>query len=128
MSHFCFQIPAEAVQKMRKIYLDIRKDYDPFEVFGCDRYLHEWGICVAPEFRRLGIAVNIFNSLTKIGQAYGLKGTMIMFTRTESQLVAEKSGFKLYNEIVYSEYKDEEGNVIFPVEGTKSLKFMGKLF
>lgn len=108
--------------------MDIRRNHNPFEILGSDLYLHEWGICVAPEYRRLGIALNILHTLTKIGEAYGLKGTMIMFTRTESQKLAEKAGFKLYNEIVYSEYTDDEGNVIFPVEGTKSLKFMGKLF
>lgn len=113
---------------MRKIYMDIQKNHNPFEVLDCDRYLQEWGICVAPKFRRLGIATNILNTLTKIGQAYGLKGTMILFAGIKSQLVAEKSGFKLYNEIVLSDYKDEEGNVLFPVESTESVKFMGKLF
>ena len=113
---------------MRQIHRDIRVNSDPYEILGSDRFLHEWGLCVAPDFRRLGIATNILNSLAIVGKAYGLKGTLIMFTRTESQKVADKCGFKVYNEIEYAEYKDDAGNVLFPVQGTKSLKFMGKVF
>lgn len=125
---FGHQVTGKAINKKKKILLDIRRDFNPFEILGSDYYLQEFGLCVAPEYRRLGIALNILNTLTKIGRAYDLKGTMILFTKNESQKLAEKSGFKLYNEIVYSEYKDKEGNVIFPVEGPKSMKFMGKLF
>lgn len=123
-----FQVPGEAIQKSKKIYRDIRKNNDPFEILKTDIYLHEWGLCVAPEFRGLNVGLNILASLKNIAKTFDLPGSFIMFTRIQSQILAEKVDFKLYNEIVYSEYKDENGEVIFPVVGTRSLKFMGIMY
>lgn len=110
---------------MSKIYKDIRINTDPFEKLSLDAYIHDWGLVVKPEFRGMDIGYNILLSLEKLAKAFDIKGSMIMFTRIHSQVLAQRAGFKLYNEIVYSEYKDEQGQVVFPVEGTKSLKFMG---
>lgn len=110
---------------MKKIYKDIRIDADPFEKLGTDTYLHDWGLCVKPEYRGLNIGFNILLSLEKIAKAFGIAGSMQMFTRIQSQILAERVGFTLYKEIVYNDYKDENGEVIFPVEGNKSVKMMG---
>lgn len=110
---------------MKKIYNDIRINAEPFEILATDTYLHDWGLCVKPEYRGLNIGYNILLSLEKLAKGFGITGSMIMFTRIQSQILAERAGFKLYNEIVYDEYKNEDGQVIFPVVGTKSLKFMG---
>ncbi len=119
------QVPG-ALSKFKKIYEDIRAKFDPFEIFKTDTYLHEWGICVTPEYRGLNIGLSILNSLEFIAKAFNLSGTMIMFTSNYSQNIAERAGFKLYNEIVYKDYKDENDDIIFPVQETRSLKFMGK--
>lgn len=113
------------MEKMKKIYYDIRKNIDIFEILHSDKYLHEWGLCVIPEFRGLDVGYNILLSLEKICRTFGIDGSMIMFTCIQSQTLATRVGFKLYNEIVYDEYKDENGQVVFPVEGTKTLKLMG---
>ncbi|XP_065202226.1 uncharacterized protein LOC135832720 [Planococcus citri] len=119
------EVPGEAIQKMSKIYEDIRINTDPFEILGTDKYVHDWGLLVIPQYRGLDIGYNILLSLEKLAKAFDIKGSMIMFTRIQSQILAQRAGFKLYNEIIYDEYKDDQGQVIFPVQGTKSLKFMG---
>lgn len=110
---------------MKKIYYDIRKNCNPFDVLNTDKYLHEWGLCVVPEFRGFNVGFNILLSLRHIAQAFYLTGGFIMFTRIESQILATRVGFRTYVEIEYNEYKDEHGEVVFPVVGTRSLKFMG---
>lgn len=82
-------------------------------------------MCVKPDYRGMDIGYNILFSLENLARAYGVTGCMNMYSRIQSQVLAERVGFKVYNEVFYQDYKDEKGDPMFPIKHTKSFKLMG---
>ena len=73
----------------------------------------------------MNVGYNILATLKKLMKAFDVSGALIIFTRMESQVLASRLGYEVYHELVYSEYKDENNEQIFPVKDHKSVKFMG---
>ncbi|XP_065222901.1 uncharacterized protein LOC135847354 [Planococcus citri] len=119
------KLTGNAMGKLEKIFRDLYHNRDPFEILETDVFLKGLGLCVKPDYQGIGIGYNLLLCLEKLANAYDVKGCMTTFTRIESQILAERVGFKMYNEISYSDYKDEEGRRIFSIEHTKSFKMMG---
>lgn len=105
-----------------------KKSGNLFEALDSNTHFQDWGLCTSPEFRGIGISSAILRTLTSMGQTFKLKGIFIFFTRTSSQKMAEKAGFKVFGEIAYNDFKNEKGQMIIPVTCTEKLKFMVKIF
>jgi len=101
---------------------------DPFEHFGVNEVLRERGLCVAPENRSLGIGTLLFDTFPKLGKSFGVKAAMTQFSSIRSQKIAEKLGYKVYNEIPYKDYKDENGKPMFTSDDTEIIKLMAIKF
>jgi len=122
------QVSENVINLLIGAYHDIRLEANPYDIFNSDVYLHDWGLCVDPAFRGMNVEYNILASLEKLSMAVGIRGALIMFMGTESQLLATSLGYKVYNELVYEDYKDENGEPIFSIAENKSSKFMGIAF
>lgn len=123
---YIFQFPGEKMQQISQVIADIKKNVDSFSILGSETYIQGRALCVKPEYRGLNIGYNIFLTLEKIAKTYHIAGAMFFYSSIGAQTIANRVGFKVYNEIVYDEYKNEKGEVIFPVKGrTKSMKLMG---
>ena len=72
----------------------------------------------------MGISYQFYYALAKLAQTFLLPGAMMCFTSLYAQKSAEKAGFQTLNEIKYEDFKDADGNVIFPIEVSESLKCM----
>ncbi|KAL6954427.1 hypothetical protein U1Q18_051793 [Sarracenia purpurea var. burkii] len=117
-------MPGTVLQKLGQLMDDIQKNHDLFTIFGTDLLVEDIGLCVKPEYSGLNIGYNIVATIEKLARAFDIKACVIVCNSIESQVICEKLGYKLFNEIVYNEYKDDEGRVVFPVQGTKSLKLL----
>lgn len=115
----------DAYRKIKRIIEDLESDCDPFEIIGSNVYIQDWGLAVMPEFRGSEIGYNILACISRMAAAFRIPGAMIMSSKIETRILAHKLGFQTFKEIVYDDYRDDDGNVIFPVTDTKSLKFMG---
>ncbi|XP_065202209.1 uncharacterized protein LOC135832706 [Planococcus citri] len=120
-----FHDPGEKIRKVKRIANDLMNAADPYEILGTDRLLRGFGLCVKPDYRGMDIGYNLLLCLEKLAKAYDVKGCMNMYSRIQSQVLAERVGFKVYNEVFYEDYKDEKGNALFPIKHTKSFKLMG---
>lgn len=107
---------------------DLEKDCDPFQIFGSNVHLREWGMAVSSEFRGYEVGHNIGVSVCRMATALRIPGMLVMPTRIETQIFAERFGFQTFNEIVYDDYRDDDGNVIFPITDAKSFKLMGRKY
>nr|CAD7198633.1 unnamed protein product [Timema douglasi] len=125
-----FELPknlSETVKKATRFWLDyIPKKFDSFEHYGVDHYLSGYGLCVLREFRGQGLGLEILKARFDLAKAVGLEVTVTSFTNISSQILAARVGFEEHAEIVYEEYKDDDGVVLFTDMETRSLKIMGK--
>ncbi|KAL6954428.1 hypothetical protein U1Q18_051794 [Sarracenia purpurea var. burkii] len=116
--------PGQAIQKMKKLMDDLQKNHDFFAIFDTDKLIKDFGLGVKTEYRGLNIGFNIVATIEKLARAFDIKASVIACSTTGSQVICEKLGYKLFNEIIYNEYKDDQGQVVFPIEGTRSLKLL----
>lgn len=79
---------------------------------------------VRREFRQLKIASNLLIALEKMARTFDIQATEIIFNNIKSQRMAEKCGFILLSELPFSDFVDEEGRKILPVDDTQSAKCM----
>ncbi|CAG2061144.1 unnamed protein product [Timema podura] len=125
-----FELPenmSETVKKATRFWLDyIPKKFDSFKHYDVDHYLSAYGLCVLREFRGQGLGLEILKARFDLAKAVGLEVTVTSFTNISSQILAARVGFEEHAEIVYEEYEDEDGVVLFTDMETRSLKIMGK--
>ncbi|XP_065202222.1 uncharacterized protein LOC135832712 isoform X2 [Planococcus citri] len=118
------QIPGNFMPIKDKLFEKLEKNHDPFDIFNTDKVFREYGLCVKPGYEGLNIGYNILFAVEKLAKAFHIKASVITANSIQSQIIADKIGYKTWNEIVYNEFKDNQGRVVFPVEGTKSIKLM----
>lgn len=123
-----FQLPGYVIQKITKFENDLENNHNPFEILAADKLIRDFGICVKSEYRCLDIGYHLAASIEEFSRHFGIGGMVVMCSSVQSQTIAEKLGFKLLNEIVYNEYKDDQGQVIFPIERPKSFKLFMKKY
>lgn len=110
--------------KLFEIDKKLRENIDSKKIFGSERYIRDYGLVVAPEYYGLGISYQFYHALAKLAQTFLLPGAMMCFTSVYAQRSAEKAGFQTLNEIKYQDFKDADGNVVFPIDDSTSLKCM----
>ncbi|XP_065202224.1 uncharacterized protein LOC135832713 [Planococcus citri] len=117
-------IPGDVIQKKHKLIKHLKRNHSPFEIFGADKVIGDYGLLVKSEYNGLGIGYHMLQTIEKVAKAFHIEQCAMVCSNIRSQVMAEKLGYKTLNEIVYDEYKDDQGRVVFPVEGTKSVKYM----
>ncbi|EEB19476.1 conserved hypothetical protein [Pediculus humanus corporis] len=117
---------SEQTRKIFKILEKIEEMNDPYKYYGVNEFLYALGLTVHPAFRGHNLGHEILKARFPLCKATGIKSTVTVFTAIASQIAATKAGFELLAEIVYDDYKDENGEVVFKIESTKTVKLMGK--
>ncbi|KAI5704225.1 uncharacterized protein LOC103519361 [Diaphorina citri] len=118
------EMPGVAIQKLKKFIYDIKSEE---LIVGLNLYQHlqDWGLCVSPTYRGWGIGEVILSTANDLGIQIGVRAILTIFTVINSQVLADRLGYKELNRIVYKEYKDEEGNLVFPGEDkTEAIRLM----
>ncbi|KAK5646950.1 hypothetical protein RI129_005414 [Pyrocoelia pectoralis] len=102
---------------------------DVFDMFNVNACLSAMGLYVAKEFRGQGLGLEIIKARENLCKAVGLDVIVTTFTATPSQIIAERAGYKVLSEILYSDLERTNPTYSFPgiEEHTKALKFMYKI-
>ncbi|KAM3962289.1 uncharacterized protein ACR2FA_003519 [Aphomia sociella] len=95
--------------------------YDKYDV---NEYLMGAGLSVTPEYRGLGIGIELLKARMKLTSALGFKVTGGIFTSMQAQRVAEKAGMEYLYEIPYKKF-GKKCHVTFDTD-TEHLKIFGK--
>lgn len=118
------QLPGKAIQKLRR-FLHEMKNEELMVGLNVYQHLQDWGLCVDPQYRGWGIGEQILRAANDLGEHIGIRTIITVFTVINSQVLAERLGYKTLNAFKYKEYLDEEGNVAFPGEDkTEKIKLM----
>lgn len=102
----------------------MEKQNDRYQQFCIDDYLDEFGICVHPKYRGLGIATELVKARNLLGEALGLKYSFTLCTGIASQKACEKIGYKDLVEIKYKTLQEVFPHLNINVKGTPSLRYM----
>ena len=97
---------------------------DVFEHYGVNEYMTALGLCVDPIYRGQGLGLEILRARFDLCKAVGVEITMTAFTGMASQKQAARAGFEDIAEVLYEDFKDEEGNPVYPNIKSKSCKMM----
>ncbi|KAB0797320.1 hypothetical protein PPYR_08314 [Photinus pyralis] len=102
---------------------------DLYEFFGTDAFLSSLGLYVLPEFRGQGIGLEMLLARQEMCKALKVKAAITLFTSTVSQVLAEKAGYNVLNEISYADLRDVY-KFDYPgaEEKHKSVKYMYVLY
>ncbi|CAK1553724.1 unnamed protein product [Leptosia nina] len=95
--------------------------YDKYDVTS---YLMGAGLSVAPEYRRLGISVQLLNCRMLLAKEIGQSVTGGIFTTTAAQKAAEKAGMECLHRVSYKEF-GEQCEIEFNTD-TEHLKIFAK--
>lgn len=118
------ELPGVAIFKLKKL-LETISTKEIISAQNVTRYLQDWGLCVDPKYRGWGIAEQILATGNDLGKHIGVNVIITLFTVINSQVLAYRLGYKLINEVKYKEYKDEDGQLVFPGEDkTEAVKLM----
>ncbi|KAJ2947051.1 hypothetical protein O0L34_g16398 [Tuta absoluta] len=94
--------------------------YDKYNV---NEYLMGTGLSVTPEYRGLGIAVELLKARTRLSKEAGYRATGGIFTSASSQRAAVKTGWECLYSIPYKQF-GEQCKIKFDTK-TEHLKIMG---
>ncbi|KOB64350.1 Retinol-binding protein [Operophtera brumata] len=94
--------------------------YDKYDV---NAYLMGTGLSVAPEYRRLGIAIELLSARKNLSKELGFRATGGIFTGAKAQISAEKAGMECLYQIPYKKF-GKQCNIKFHTD-TVELKIFG---
>ncbi|XP_041976208.1 uncharacterized protein LOC121730995 [Aricia agestis] len=95
-----------------------------YEQYHVDKYLMGAGLSVLPEYRTLGIAVEMLKCRVSLAKELGFAVTGGIFTSASAQRAAEKAAMDCVYQISYKEF-GEQCEINFDTS-TESLKFFAK--
>lgn len=95
-----------------------------YEHYGVNKYMTALGLCVDPAFRGQGLGLEILKARFDLGRAVGMEVTMTAFTGPASQILAHRVGMDVLAEVMYEDFKDEDGKPVYPNIKSKSCKMM----
>lgn len=76
-------------------------------MYGTDKYLTDYGLVIAREYRQRGIAGEFLKARISLTKLLGVEITASLFTAVASQKAAEKAGYKIAYQM---EFKELEKN------------------
>ncbi|KAL0840305.1 hypothetical protein ABMA28_015577 [Loxostege sticticalis] len=91
-----------------------------YDKYSSNEYLMGAGLSVTPEYRGLGIAVELLKTRMELSRSLGFKATGGIFTSAPAQKSADKAGYECLHEIPYKEF-GKQCNITFNTD-TESLK------
>ncbi|KAF5294159.1 hypothetical protein FQR65_LT10870 [Abscondita terminalis] len=103
-------------------YLETRADR--YNFLQTDEYLDEFGLCVDPNYRGLGIATELLKVRIRLGAAVGLKVSLTVCTSIASQKASEKAGFRNLVEVNYSELEKMFPPLKLNIADTPTIRYM----
>lgn len=75
-------------------------------------------LCVVhPKYQKMGIGKRMLEWTIQMAKANGVPGIVAETSGIYSQRSFSKFGFRTISEILYHQYKDEKGNLVFPDTG-----------
>ncbi|KAJ4437957.1 hypothetical protein ANN_13896 [Periplaneta americana] len=95
-----------------------------YDHYGVDKYMTALGLCVDRTFRGQGLGLEILKARFDLGRAVGMEVTMTAFTGPASQILAHRVGMDVLAEVMYEDFKDEDGKPVYPNIKSKSCKIM----
>ncbi|KAF5297813.1 hypothetical protein FQA39_LY11962 [Lamprigera yunnana] len=102
---------------------------DAFNELNTDILLTALGLYVLPDFRGQGIGLEIVKARDALCKAVGIPAIVTVFTAHNSQIIAERAGYRVLSEISYEDL--EKSNPKFKYPGidkhTKMMKYMYKI-
>ncbi|KAF2895389.1 hypothetical protein ILUMI_10784 [Ignelater luminosus] len=122
------QFKGEVFKTICNIVQQLENQINRYELLNVDEYIDDFGLCVHPDYRGMGIATELLKAKDNLGKGVGLKATFTVFSAIASQKAADKAGYKTLVEMKYSDLQK-----IFPqhelnVKDTPSIKYTYKLF
>ncbi|CAG4937891.1 unnamed protein product [Colias eurytheme] len=107
-----------------RMFAEAMKVTAVYDKYDTASYLMGAGLSVAPEFRRLGISVELLKCRMLLAKELGQHVTGGIFTSTAAQRAAEKAGMECLYQVPYKEF-GEQCEIDFNTD-TESLKIFGK--
>ncbi|CAH0407800.1 unnamed protein product [Chilo suppressalis] len=103
-----------------RMFVEAMKVTEIYDKYGVNKYLMGTGLSVKPEYRGLGIAVELLNTRVELSKTLGFIATGGIFTSAPSQRVAEKAGMECLYQVTYKKFA-KQCNIVFDTE-TEHLK------
>ncbi|XP_031769542.1 uncharacterized protein LOC116413605 [Galleria mellonella] len=107
-----------------RMFVEAMKVTVIYDKYNVNEYLMGAGLSVTPEYRGLGIGVELLKARLKLTKTLGLRATGGIFTSMQAQRVAEKAGMECLYEIAYKKF-GKQCHVTFDTD-TEYLKIFGK--
>jgi GNAT superfamily N-acetyltransferase len=117
------QLPGAAVAKLENLFSLLRDDIDVFDRLNSEHLLKEFGLVVKPEYRRMNIGTELFKTIERMGNVFRIHAAVIILGNVSSQGLSAKLGLKIIKEIKLTDYKDENGQIIFPATDAKAIQY-----
>ena len=99
-----------------------------FREFDCDNYFDDYGLCVVPEFRHMGVAQNMLIASVAYRTAFKIRGEFITMVNPTLRPVAKRLGFQTFREVRIKDLKDQNGNRLIPDSDLESIYLDGRKF
>ncbi|XP_059059578.1 uncharacterized protein LOC131852854 [Achroia grisella] len=87
-----------------RLFVEAMKVTVIYDKYNVNEYLMGAGLSVTPEYRGLGIGVELLKARMKLTKTLGLKATGGIFTSMQAQRVAAKAGMECLYEITYKKF------------------------
>lgn len=83
---------------------------------------------MGPEFRGLGLALNIILSVEDLAKELGICAKTVTLSNLNLSSVAKRDKLEILREIIYNDFRDADGNIIIPVKQFKSIAYCVRKF
>lgn len=123
-----FQLCGPIAQKYEALLDALRENLNVFDKLGTDVYLEDYGTAVGPEFRGLGLALNIILSVEDLAKELGICAKTVTLSNLNLSSVAKRDKLEILREIIYNDFRDADGNIIIPVKQFKSIAYCVRKF
>lgn len=94
----------------------------------CDLYYDDFGLCVRPEFRGLGVAENLLYASREYAVEFEIRGEFVTIVNRSLRRVSQRFGFRTFREVAIKDIKDKHGNALISADNTGSIYLGGCQF
>lgn len=107
-------IQSPELQKMIPFILHLQEEGKVFETLGVDEIATLVSVSVDREFRRQGLATEMYRRSLAMLKAKGYSVVEGYFSSPHSRKIASKLGFQLLTESYIGQYENSQGELVFP--------------
>lgn len=106
-----------AYKEITRFLGQITRKFDIYEHFNIDTYLEYLLLCVKRHYRHKGLGCQLMDCGLSVARAQNCPIVSGIFVTHKVQKRAEKLGMKILYKLSYLDWKDEDGEMIFPEPG-----------